>query len=215
MSQRPTPESHPPVWGVLGGIASGKSRVAELLAGPRGVVVDADRLAHEALDEPAVRERIRARFGPDVFRPGGGVDRARLSREVFGDPEARAALEGWVHPRVRERIASALARARQEGARRVVLDVPLLLENAGQHGLLALCDRLVFVDAPAEVRERRAMAARGWAAGELARREAAQLPLDEKRSRADHVIENDGDLAALAATVSDLLERLEGTPTGP
>jgi dephospho-CoA kinase len=200
---------------VLGGIASGKSRVAELLAGPRGVVVDADRLAHEVLDEPAVRERIRARFGADAFGQGGGVDRARLARLVFGDPPARAALEAWVHPRVRERNAAALARARQEGAPRVVLDVPLLLENASQHGLLDLCDRLVFVDAPAEARERRAMAQRGWAAGELARREAAQLPLGEKRARADHVIENDGDQAALAAAVSDLLERLEGTRTGP
>ena len=73
----------------------------------------------------------------------------------------------------------------------------------------------MFVDAPAEARERRAMAARGWAAGELARREAAQLPLAEKRARAQHVIENDGDPAALAAAVSDLLERLEGTRTGP
>jgi dephospho-CoA kinase len=200
---------------VLGGIASGKSRVAELLAGPRGVVIDADRLAHEALDEPAVRERIRARFGPGVFGSAGGVDRGLLAREVFGDPGARAALEGWVHPRVRERIAAALARARQEGAARVVLDVPLLLENEGQHGLLALCDRLVFVDAPAEARERRAMAARGWAAEELARREAAQLPLAEKRARAQHVIENDGDLAALAAAVSDLLERLEGPARVP
>ena len=216
----PCPTDRPPapprtvVWGVLGGIASGKSRVAQLLAGPAGVVIDADRLAHGVLAEAPVLERIRARFGAGVLDAEGRVDRGRLARAVFDDPAGRAALESWVHPRVRERVAALLAEARREGVPRVVLDVPLLLENDGQHGLLSECEQLVFVDAPLEARERRARAGRGWDAGEVARREAAQLPLDDKRAAAQHVIRNDGDLAALAAAVSELLERSEQTRAG-
>jgi dephospho-CoA kinase len=172
------------------------------------VVVDADRLAHEVLEETGVRERVRERFGPGVFGASGRIDRAELARAVFRDAGGRAALEQWVHPRVRERIAAEIARAREQRAERIVLDVPLLLENEREHGLLELVDELVFVDAPADVRERRAREARGWPAGELARREAAQLPLAAKRARARHLIDNAGDLAALEAAVSDLLERL-------
>ena len=200
--------------GVLGGIASGKSRVAALLAGPDGVVIDADRLAHEALALPEVREQVVARFGAQVLDPSGAVDRAALGRAAFASPELRRELEGWIHPRVRRGIASRLARARADGVPRVVLDIPLLLENDARHGLVAACDLLVFVEAPDELREERARASRGWPAGEVARREAAQLPLPEKRARADHVIVNDDDLAALEAAVADLLDRLEATRAG-
>ena len=212
----PTPGAPPPAppapfgWGVLGGIASGKSAVAALLAGPEGVVIDADRLAHAVLAEPELIERIRARFGEGVLTPEGAVDRQALARAVFGDPAGQAAarseLEGWIHPKVRDGIRAALQRAREEGRPSVVLDVPLLLENDAEHGLLAHCQRLVFVDAPDAVRERRAMESRGWVAGEVARREAAQLPLADKRARADHVIENHGDRKALKAAVAELLE---------
>ena len=81
--------------------------------------------------------------------------------------------------------------ATDAGTPRVVLDVPLLLENDAQHGLAQLCDVLVFVDAPAEERERRAQRERGWPRGEVARREAAQLALSEKKKRAHHVLHND------------------------
>ena len=200
------------VWGVLGGIASGKSRVAELLAGPEGTIIDADRLAHAALAEREVIEKVRARFGDRVLARDGSVARLRLARAVFADPGARAELESWIHPRVRAGIAAALAAAREEGRPHVVLDVPLLLENDAEHGLVAECDRLVFVDTPLAVRERRAVETRGWAPGELARREAAQLPLAEKRARAHHVIQNDRDLAALDAAVHELLELARNEP---
>jgi dephospho-CoA kinase len=202
------------VLGVLGGIASGKSRVAALLAGPDGVVIDADRLAHEALALPEVRQQVVARVGAQVLDPSGAVDRAALGRAVFDSPELRRELEGWIHPRVRRGIASRLDRARADGVPTVVLDVPLLFENDAQHGLVAACDLLVFVEAPDQLRDERARARRGWEAGEVARREAAQLPLAEKRARADHVIVNDDDLAALEAAVADLLDRLEATRTG-
>lgn len=198
------------VLGVLGGIASGKSAVAALLAGGRGVVLDADRYAREALDSPDVLERLREAFGPSALGPDGHADRIFLAQRVFTDAEARRRLEGWIHPLVRERILSGLAAARERGAERVVLDVPLLLENDAEHGLARLCDHLVFVEASEATRAGRATS-RGWAEGEVARREAAQMPLEDKRRRAAYVIHNDGTPDETKIQVDRLLRGLEST----
>jgi dephospho-CoA kinase len=194
------------VLGVLGGIASGKSEVARLLAGADGVVLDADRIAHAALESPELRAWLADRFGPALVA-GERVDRAALGALVFPDPAARAELEARVHPLVRATLREGVAAARARGVPWVVLDVPLLLENEAAHHLPELCDALVFVDADAKVREERARARRGWAAPELARREALQLPLEAKRARADFVLANDGDLSELRAAV----ERVRAT----
>jgi dephospho-CoA kinase len=205
------PQAGPLILGVLGGIASGKSAVARLLAGARGIVISADELAREALDSPAVLERVRARFGAAAIGPDGRADRGYLARLVF-DPERgkrlRAELEGWTHPLVRDRIQGRLSAARAAGVPRIVLDVPLLLENDAEHGLARLCDVLVFVDVHDEERERRAQRERGWKSGEVARREAAQLPLSEKKKRAHHVIPNNEGLVELEEAVARLLPKL-------
>lgn len=198
----------PTVLGVLGGIASGKSAVARLLAGEEGIVVSADELAHGALAHPEVLAAIREAFGEGVLGPDGEVDRPALAREVFSDPERRALLESWIHPRVRASILTALEEAEARRRPRVVLDIPLLLENDPQHGLVSRCDHLIFVDAPAARRDQRAVLGRGWEPGEVARREALQLPLSEKRRRADAVIVNDGSLEELAASVRQCLADL-------
>ncbi len=211
----PTAESPLPrptvVLGVLGGIASGKSRVARALAGAEGRVIDADELAEEVLGLPEVVERIRERFGEGCLDREGRPDRDALAGLVF-DPEtgdeARRALEGWTHPLVRARILERLREARAAGIPRVVLDVPLLLENDSRHGLVKQCDVLVFVDADLPARDRRARHARGWSPGEVARREATQLELDLKRKRADVVVSNNGSPEELEQEVSQALRRL-------
>lgn len=195
----------PTVFGVLGGIASGKSAVARALAGPDGLVLDADHMAHEALASEEGRRRLVERWGAEVLDPDGRPDRKRIAERVFGAPAELAWLEGWIHPAVRVRMHAELEAARAAGVPRVALDVPLLLEHDDRHGLVERCDALVFVDAPAAVRDERARRTRGWPAGELARREALQLPLETKRARAHHVIENHGDLAELSAAVASLL----------
>ena len=203
----------PLVLGVLGGIASGKSTAARLLAGPDGVVISADELAREALDSPAVLERVKTRFGAAAIGPDGRADRAELARLVFDaerGPELLAELEGWTHPLVRDRIGERLRAARAAGASRIVLDVPLLLENDAQHGLARLCDVLVFVDVHDAERERRAQSTRGWKSGEVARREALQLPLAVKKRRAHHVLPNDQGLHELEEAVARLLPALRG-----
>ncbi|MFT4711267.1 MAG: dephospho-CoA kinase [Bacteroidia bacterium] len=211
MTSTPSPiNSETLVLGVLGGIASGKSAVAKALAGEAGLVICADSIARETLNSPAVARKISGEFGPEFLDAAGLPDRERLATQVFGNSESRNLLESWIHPLVRERILSELAEAKLEGCPRVVLDIPLLLENDAKHGFVKLCDVLLFIEVPANVRERRAVANRGWAPSEVARREAAQLPLDEKRARADFIIPNDGDLEQLSREVERVLTQIQG-----
>lgn len=209
MPPSPPPHSAAPlVVGVLGGIASGKSLVARLLAGDGGAVVDADRLAREVLESPEVRSRLRERFGDEVFDERGEILRDALARRVFARAEDRKALESWTHPAVRARISAEVAALRSAGRSPIVLDVPLLAENDAEHGLARACDALVFVEVDRAERERRARTTRGWEPGELSRREAAQLPLDRKRALATHVISNRTDTNDLAAAVQRLRREL-------
>ena len=198
--------TEPAVIGVLGGIASGKSEVARSLAGSRGVVLAADLFAADVLAEPDTAEWLRTTFGPEVLTPEGRPDREALAKLVFSDSKARERLEGWIHPRVRERIAAGLAEARANERTPIVLDVPLLLENDHAHRLTGECDFLVFIETDPEVRDRRAQERRGWAPGEVERRERLQIPLAQKRSRARHVIENRAGLTELQARVREVLE---------
>ncbi len=194
------------VIGVLGGIASGKSAVAGLLAGSRGTVLAADTIAGEVLAEPRTASWLLDQFGPGVLDESGQADREALAQLVFSDSEAREQLEGWIHPAVREKIAADMAEARAARRSPIVLDVPLLLENESDHHLTGECDFLVFVETNAEDRERRAMERRGWPAGEVKKRERVQIPLSEKRTRAHHVIDNRAGLAELKSRVHEVLE---------
>jgi dephospho-CoA kinase len=190
----------PLVIGIVGGIAAGKSAVAAAFAAHGLLRIDADAHARAVADEPAVVDQVAAAFGPGV-RAGDRLDRAALARVVFADAAARGRLEAILHPRIRARILAELDAARAAG-RSALLDAPLLLEG----GLSVYCDRVVFVDAPLALRQARA-SERGWSADELTRREATQLPLDQKRARASAVIDNGRDLAHVTAQVDALLQR--------
>ena len=191
----------PVVIGIVGGIAAGKSAVAERFAAHGLCHVDADRHARAVSQRKDVLAEVAAAFGPAVVQ-GGSLDRAAMAALVFRDPSARTRLEAILHPRIRQDILAELAAAKAAG-QSALLDVPLLYEN----GLFEHCDHVVFVDAPDAVRQARAKS-RGWADGELARREQAQLPLADKRARADFVIDNGGDRATMAAQVASLLRQL-------
>jgi dephospho-CoA kinase len=197
-----------PVLGVLGGIASGKSECARLLAGSKGTVISADALVAEAYAEPELQDRIRTHFGAQALDRSGAPNRAFLAELVFSEPMQRRLLESWIHPLVRAKIQNELAAAHGEGKRPIVLDVPLLLENDAEHQLVGLCDALVFVDADLEARDRRAVQERGWRSGEVQRRESTQMPLARKRARADYVIENNGSRSELQKSVQALRESL-------
>lgn len=157
------------VVGLIGRIGAGKSTVARRFAKHGALVIDADRLAHDALADPTVVGEVVGRFGGAVRDAAGGLDRAALARLVFGPTPAHDAaladLEAIVHPRVRQRITAALAAA---SARAVVLDVPLLV----QAGWADLCTDLVVVGCEDSVRRGR-LAARGWSPEQIAARDRA------------------------------------------
>lgn len=199
---RPFRPRTPVVIGLLGGVAAGKSTVAGLFAAHGLHHVAADAIAHAVTAEPGVVAELAAAFGPGVV-PDGHLDRAALAAVVFRDPPARARLEAILHPRIRARILTELEAARAAGTS-VLLDAPLLLET----GLIVFCDEVVFVAVSVDERRRRA-AQRGWPAGELERREAAQRPLADKEARAGHHIDNGGDLGATARQVAAVLVTLE------
>jgi dephospho-CoA kinase len=212
MTSRSAPDRRPGtslVIGILGGIASGKSAAGALLAGKSGVVIDADAIARAALESAEVRAEAAQAFGQAVLRTDGAIDREALGRIVFGSAAARARLESFTHPRIRAKIRAELEAARARGVPRIVLDVPLLLENDARHGLRAECDVLVFLDSDDRIRDARAVANRGWATGEVARRESVQLPLDQKRAASDHVLVNNGTRADLEAAVAAVLRAIE------
>ncbi len=192
----------------MGGIASGKSAVARALADPHGVHIDADALASEVLFSPELAPRLVETFGEEVLDRDGRPRREYLAQAVFNNPALRESLEDWIHPAVRARILAGLNEAQEEGAQPIVLDVPLLLENEHEHGLVDRCQVLVFVDSHASVRDQRARQQRGWQAGEVARREAAQLPLSQKRDRAHHVLVNDGSPEQLEQAITHLRAEL-------
>jgi dephospho-CoA kinase len=207
------PGARPQLVGVVGGIASGKSTVAAELAGPGGRVISADALAHAALAAPDLRERLVERFGAAALRPDGSPDRAYLGARAFADPQLRRALESWIHPRVRARIVALMLEAQADRCPRVILDVPLLLENDPEHGLARACDQIVYVATELSAREARAAATRGWASGEVARRESAQLAQPLKRARAQFQIDNHGELAALRAECARVRAELDAALT--
>jgi dephospho-CoA kinase len=196
--------------GLVGGVGSGKSALARRVAQEFGVaVIDGDVAGHRALARDDVKAKLRSRFGNAIFTPDGSVDRSALARRVFGPtPEhtaARGDLEGITHPVIRRSLREEIDRACAAGATAVFLDAAVLLEA----GWETLCETIVFVEATDEVRSTRA-AARGWSADEWRRREASQLPLDEKRRRSHASVENSGSLDHAAAALARIMERLCG-----
>ena len=198
-------KTSPPIIGLAGGIGSGKSAVAGVFASLGAAVIDSDRLNHQQLGEPDVVAQLRAWWGPGVCDESGRVDRRAISAIVFEDPEALAALEGLVYPRIARRRDELIARYRAEsGVRAVVLDTPKLFEA----GLDRICDAVVFVDAPRAMRLERVVQSRGWGEGELARREKLLDPLDKKRAKADYTVVNDSDIDALRPSIERILSTI-------
>ena len=191
--------------GLTGGIGTGKSTFATALRELGVPVVDADRLAREAVrrGSPALL-RIAREFGPEALGPDGELDRKRMADLVFGDAGARARLEAIVHPEVRRLLAEETARLAAAGHELAFYEVPLLYER----GLDGEVDCVVVVWASVEAQRARLAARDGLSPEKAEARLAAQMPVDEKARRADAVVTNDGDLEGLRAKAARLLRDL-------
>jgi len=194
--------------GLTGGIACGKTTVANLLAERFGAhIIDADQLARDVVEQgkPAYRQIVE-HFGGKILRPDGSIDRKRLAALVFGDPVERATLESMIHPRVREAarqtVARLAARPVVERPRLVVEVVPLLFEV----GLEREFDEIWVVACTKAQQIQRLMGRDGLSADEALARLNSQWPIDQKIERADRVIQNSGSLTDLEWSLASVLQ---------
>ncbi|MCF7975976.1 MAG: dephospho-CoA kinase [Phycisphaerae bacterium] len=189
-----------PVIGLLGGIASGKSTVASAFQDLGCAIIDADLLAHKALDQSAIQNSLITEFGPDIVEPRGSIDRAALGRIVFQDAGKLARLTALLHPWVLEKCQQKLKEYQQDpDVSAIVLDMPLLLEVQWDR----FCDHIVFVECPKEIRLQRALN-RGISPESLVERENFQISLDKKAVRADNIVINISDLSSLVRQVAKI-----------
>lgn len=191
--------ARPLTIGLTGGIAAGKSEALAAFERLGAATISSDAIVHELLDSEPLLSRLSERWGPEVA-PGGRVDRARVGEIVFADPGELGWLESQIHPLVGERIGAWLA-SLPETAEIAVIEVPLLFES----GMEGVFDTTVAVVSSDPVRRARA-GARGHTL--VAEREARQLAQEEKASRAEHVVRNDGSLEDLELELSALVEKL-------
>lgn len=195
--------------GLTGGVGSGKSTVARLLAERGAVVIDADALAREVV-EPGTPgfDAVVAEFGDDIVAPDGRLDRPALAAIVFTDEARRTALNSIVHPLVGQRTAELLAAAGADAI--VVFDIPLLVESNMAGGF----DAVVVVEAGVDMRLAR-LAERGMAQADARDRMAVQASDEQRRTVADEVIRNDGSIEELSARVDALWQRLLAASSAP
>lgn len=191
--------------GLTGGVASGKSTVAAMLAELGAVVVDADLLARDlvAAGTDGLAEVVAA-FGPDVLTAGGELDRSAMGAIVFGDEAKRRVLEGIIHPRVRSLGAEIEAAAAEDAV--VVHDIPLLAET----GQASAFDAVIVVDVPVEIQVERMVRLRGMTAADAEARLAAQARREDRLAIATHVVDNTGTCEELQARVDAVYAELAG-----
>lgn len=194
-----------PIIGITGGIGAGKSTIASYFAELGCLVISSDEIVRNAYNDPRIRQMLRRWWGDEVFNANAEIDRSAIARKVFSSPDDRKKLEQLLHPHaneVRERLmASAASDARVKA---YLWDTPLLVET----GLDKLCDAVVFVDTPRDVRVRRVQQSRGWSEDQLEERENLQFSLDKKREISQYVISNTADADNARGQVRDTLSRI-------
>ena len=186
--------------GLTGGIGSGKSTVARMIAELGVPVIDADQLARDVVAPGQPANADIAVAWPEVMNHDGTVDRKRLAKVVFNDPAARARLEAITHPRIQALAATRIDELRRQGHEMAFYEATLLVESGRHHDL----DGLVVVSASKENQLRRTMARDAATPLDVQARIDAQLPVADKLRAATHVIDNDGDLEATRAQVTKL-----------
>jgi len=189
------------VIGIAGGIACGKSSAAGEFQRLGAEVLDADRAGHRVLREPSVLEAIRNQWGESVISDGQ-VDRKALAAIVFSESgqDDLTRLEALTHPRIGQLLKVKISQLKSKDIPAVVLDAPVMFKA----GWNELCDKIVFVDVPLEIRQKRALASRGWTSEELALREQKQTPLAVKREKSSDIIDNSGTPKQLVEQVRQL-----------
>ena len=192
------------VVGLTGGIASGKSTVSAMFRELGAEVIDADEVARDVVEPGTAGLLELARRFPGVVDASGRLDRAELGRRIFADPAERRALEGILHPRIREEVARRMEALARAGVTVVLYDAALLIENGLHRGM----DGVVLVSVPESVQRSRLAARDGLDEEEITARLAAQLPLADKRASATWVVDNGGSLDETRAQVRRIWDEI-------
>jgi dephospho-CoA kinase len=193
------------IFGLTGGIATGKSTVAQLLVARGAALIDADVVARQVVEpgSPALAE-LAQRF-PGVLKPDGALDRAALGQRIFHDAAAREAVNAITHPRIQAAVLEQTLRLQAQGEPLVIYDAALLIENRLHEAM----NGVILVVAPPEVQRARLMARNGLSEAEAQARIDSQLPLDRKRAHATWIIDNGGTREATAQQVEVLWQQLQ------
>ena len=196
-----------PAIGITGGISTGKSTFVECLREllPVATVFNADKAAHAILDQPEVKKQVRREFGARVFSTAGDLNRTKLRAIVFADATKKRALERILHPRIRRQWRTE-AKGHRSSPNFFFADIPLLYETGGE----TFCDRVVVVACSQKLqlaRLRKRMSVRSAEAKQMVN---SQMPLQEKITRADHVVWNNGDRASLVEQARFLVASWQG-----
>jgi dephospho-CoA kinase len=189
-----------PIIGILGGIGSGKSTVAAEFTKLGCKVIDADKIAHELLDEPAVKEKVVGLFGQAILDSAGKIVREKLAEVVFTDADKLSSINEIIHPIVLQRAEKLIKKYNsQNQVKAIILDMPLLVEV----GWDKRCNKLIFVNCDQKLRLNRAKKL-GFDKNQVKIRENFQISLDNKANLADNTIENNSDFSVLAKQVVNI-----------
>ena len=189
-----------PIIGILGGIGSGKSTAAAEFAKLGCKVIDADKIAHELLEEPSVKEKVVGLFSRSILNPEGKIVREKLAEVVFTDADKLSSINEIIHPIVLQRAEKLIKKYNsQKQVKAIILDMPLLVEV----GWDKRCNKLIFVNCDQKLRLDRAKKL-GFDKNRVKIRENFQISLDNKANLADNTIENNSDFSVLAKQVVNI-----------
>ena len=195
------------VIGIVGGIASGKSFYTDIFENEGAVTFKADEVAHDVLNERTIKEKIRQRWGDEIINDNGSVNRPKLAQIVFQGTEdsdmERLYLESLIFPRVKKRFESFLDECESNDVYYIILDAALLLEANWDK----MCDAIVFIDTPEDVRLERAKT-RGWSETEFRAREASQFSLKKKKKRCQFTLDGLAKKDDAVQAVEELLKHI-------
>lgn len=191
--------------GLTGSIATGKSTVARMFS-ERGIpVIDADQIAREVVAPGSeVLQKIADHFGRGMLQPDGALDREKLGAVVFEQPEERETLNQIIHPAIRKEMKEQAEKAESQGHELVVMDIPLLFEN----NLAYMVDKTAVVYIPEELQKQRLIKRNNYTEKEAEQRISSQISIEEKKNKADFVVDNSAGLEQTEKQIADLLREL-------
>ncbi|MBQ6615103.1 MAG: dephospho-CoA kinase [Thermoguttaceae bacterium] len=196
------------VIGIVGGIASGKSFYTDIFESQGAVTFKADEVAHDVLNERTIKEKIRQRWGEEIINDNGTVNRPKLAQIVFQGTEdsdmERLYLESLIYPPLKKRFERFLDECESNDVYYIILDAALLLEANWDK----MCDAIVFIDTPEEVRLERAKTTRGWTETEFRAREASQFSIKKKKKRCQFTLDGLAKKDDAVKAVEELLKQI-------